>query len=199
MRFQTARVKSESGASIDDTYVQLVQVLKRELRIPIAVKIGPFFSSLPHLADAMVRAGADGLVLFNRYLAPDIDLEDMRFIPALELSTPDELRLALRWIAILRDNVQISLAATGGIHSAHDVVKSLLVGANAVACASALLSRGAGVLTELRDGLESWMREHDYANLEQLRGSMSMKKCPNPEGLIRANYMKALTSYTPSV
>lgn len=183
--------------SLDDQYVQLVSAIKKELSIPMAVKIGPYFSSLPHLADRLVKSGADGLVLFNRYLAPDIDLAGMRFEPALELSSPAELRIALRWIAILRDNLAISLAATGGVHRAEDVVKAVLVGANVVACASVLLSQGPQILCELRQGLEQWMQEHEYASLGQLVGSMSMHKCPNPEGLMRANYMRALTSYTP--
>jgi dihydroorotate dehydrogenase (fumarate) len=197
--YHVVKDRSLTSTMVDEHYVQLVQAIKRQLRIPVTVKIGPYFSSLPHFADRLVRGGADGLVLFNRYLAPDIDLENMRFVPALELSTPDELRLALRWIAILRDNVDISLAATGGVHRTDDVVKALLVGANAVECASALLQRGPQVLTEFRDGLDQWMQEHDYKSLKQLQGSMSMQKCPNPEGLMRANYMRALTSYTSSV
>ena len=197
--YHVVKDRSLSSTKVDEHYVQLVQAIKRELSIPIAVKIGPYFSSLPQLADSLARGGADGLVLFNRYLAPDIDLENMRFVPALELSTPDELRLALRWIAILRDNLDISLAATGGVHRTEDVVKALLVGANVVACASALLSRGPQVLTEFRDGLDQWMQDHDYKSLEQLQGSMSIQKCPNPDGLLRANYMRALTSYTSSV
>jgi dihydroorotate dehydrogenase (fumarate) len=197
--YQVVKDRSLTSDMVDRHYVELVQAIKREIKIPIAVKIGPYFSSLPHLAENLARGGADGLVLFNRYLAPDIDLETMQFVPALELSTPDELRLALRWIAILRDSLSISLAATGGAHSTKDVIKAQLVGANVVECASALLLRGPQVLTELRDGLGQWMQEHQYKSLQQLQGSMSMQKCPNPDGLMRANYMRALTSYTPSV
>ncbi|MEZ6133474.1 MAG: dihydroorotate dehydrogenase-like protein [Pirellulaceae bacterium] len=197
--YQVVQDQSRTSAAIDEHYVQLVQAIKREIKIPIAVKIGPYFSSLPNLAGNLARSGADGLVLFNRYLAPDIDLDNMRFAPALELSTPDELRLAIRWIAILRDGLDISLAATGGIHSSTDVVKALLVGADAIACASAVLSRGPQVLGEFREGLQQWMQEHDYKSLRQLCGSMSMLKCPNPEGLMRANYIQALTAYTPSL
>ncbi len=196
--YRVAHDFGTGSSAFEDQYAKLVHAIKKELSIPIAVKIGPYFSSLPHLADNLVKSGADGLVLFNRYLAPDIDLENMRFEPALELSTPAELRLALRWIAILRDKLNISLAATGGVHSVEDVVKSLLVGANVVACASVLLTKGPRFLSELRQGLEGWMREHEITSLSQLVGSMSMQKCPNPEGLLRANYMRALTSYTTS-
>ncbi len=195
--YQVPTSKQQSASKVAAGYVELVQALKRELSIPISVKLGPFFSSLPELADQLVQAGADGMVLFNRYLAPDIDLKSMRFVPALDLSVPQELRLALRWIAILRDQVPISLVATGGVHSASDVVKALLVGANAVACSSALIQRGPQVVDELLAGLSAWMFENEYQSVRQLQGSMSMEHCPNPEGLKRVNYMRALTSYTP--
>lgn len=189
----------DDSSNVDQGYVRLVRSIKREIKIPIAVKVGPYFSSLPHIANELVQAGATGLVLFNRYLAPDIDLESLSFSPALELSTPSELRVALRWIAILRDQIDASLAATGGVHTTEDVVKAMLVGADVVACASALLGRGIEVLRELNQGLTQWMQDREYAAVKQLKGSMSSKNCPNPEGLRRANYMRALTSYTPSV
>lgn len=188
-----------SSAAIDEQIVQLVARVQRELKIPVAVKLGPFVSSLPALARALAEQGIGGLVLFNRFLSPDVDLEQMRFVPALELSTSAELRLALRWIAILRDHVQCSLAANGGVHTFNDVIKALAVGANAVACASTLLKQGPTALCDLRSGLESWLQAHEYTSVEQLIGSLSMEKCPNPEGLLRANYMRALTSYTPSL
>lgn len=197
--YQVPADAKQNSAQMDEHYVQLVSAIGRELKIPIAVKIGPFFSALPFLAQALQQAGASGLVLFNRYLAPDIDLEQLKFTPALELSSPAELRLALRWIAILRDNLHISLAANGGVHAANDAIKALLVGANVVACASTLLTHGPHVLSDMRSGIEHWLHEHQYSSLAQLIGSMSLGKCPNPEGLKRANYMRALTSYTPSV
>jgi dihydroorotate dehydrogenase (fumarate) len=197
--YQVPTDSALNSTQIDEHYVQLVSAIGHELKIPIAVKIGPFFSSLPCLAQALEQAGASGLVLFNRYLAPDIDLQQLKFVPALELSSPSELRLALRWIAILRDNLHISLAANGGVHTATDAIKALLVGANVVACASTLLTHGPQVLSEMRSDIEHWLQEHQYSSLTQLIGSMSLAKCPNPEGLKRTNYMRALTSYTPSV
>ncbi len=185
--------------AVEEGYLKLVRMVREHIKLPIAVKIGPYFSSLPHFAQELEALHVDGLVLFNRYLAPDLDLDLLEYVPALELSTPDELRLALRWIAILRDQVKMSLAATGGVHSPEDVVKSLAAGANVVACASVLLSRGPQMLGELKQGLEQWLHDHEYTSVQQLHGSMSYKHCPNPEGLQRANYMRALTSYTPSV
>lgn len=197
--YQVPSDRKIDAVAVEHQYVQLVEAIKREIKIPIAVKIGPYFTSLPSFVEKMASAGADGLVMFNRYLAPDIDLENLKFSPALKLSTPDELRIALRWIAIVRDQLRISLAATGGAHNTEDVVKALLVGADVVACASVLLTRGPQVITELNQGLSRWLQEREYVSLSQLKGSMSMQKCPNPEGLKRANYMRALTSFTPSI
>ncbi len=184
--------------AIEQEIVKIVRVVRDGVRLPLAVKLGPSYAALPNLAQQLAAAGAQGIVLFNRYLAPDIDLETRTYKPALELSSPSELRTALRWIAILRDQVELSLAATGGVHSSQDVVKAMLAGADVVACASALLSHGCEVLSEFREGLITWLTKHDYASLTQMRGSMSMKNCPNPDGLKRSNYMRALTSYTPT-
>ncbi len=189
----------QSSEDVESTYCGLVAALKQELTIPLAVKIGPYFSSIPSLAKALIRAGADGLVLFNRYLAPDIDLTTLEFKPALELSQPAELRLALRWIAILRDQITASLAATGGVHQVEDVVKALMVGADVTMLASSLLQRGIGHLRNLKSELLSWLETHEYQSVQQLQGSMSFKNCINPEGLLRANYMRALTSYTKDI
>ncbi len=185
-----------SSSEVDREYVQLVRSIKQEINIPVTIKIGPYFSSLPYLAKELELAGADGLVLFNRYLAPDIDLEARRFTPALELSTAAELRVALRWLAILRDQIKFSLAATGGVHAGTDVVKAMMVGADVVSIASVLLEHGNGMIPQLLQELTHWMHEHDYESVNQLRGCMSKQHCPNPEGLQRANYMRALTSYT---
>lgn len=187
---------SQSAMDIEKQYCQLVSSIKERLTIPLAVKIGPYFSSIPNFAKSLVNAGADGLVLFNRYLAPDIDLDSLEFSPALELSQPSELRLALRWIAILRDQVPVSLAATGGVHTVEDAIKALLVGADITMVASALLQRGVGQLSTIKAGMLRWLTEHEYESVEQLKGSMSFQNCQNPDGLTRANYMRALTSYT---
>lgn len=184
-----------SAGEADRQLVSIVSSLRQGIKLPIAVKLGPYYSALAHLAKELTAAGANGLVLFNRYLAPDIDLDSLEYVPALELSTPAELRTALRWIAILRDQVDISLAATGGVHSVDDVVKALLAGADVVACASVLLSKGPTYLQELVDGLTHWLTAQEYVSVGQLLGSMSQSKCPNPDSLKRANYMRALTSY----
>ncbi len=187
---------SESAADIERGYCDLVASVRTKVTIPLAIKIGPYFSALPNLTKNLVHAGADGLVLFNRYLAPDIDLEKLSFDPTLQLSTSEDLRVAIRWIAILRDQFKGSIAATGGIHSGLDAAKVLLVGADALLIASALLSRGTAHLTQIRKELVQWMTDHEYRSIEQLKGSMSLQNCPNPQELWRANYMKALTSFT---
>jgi dihydroorotate dehydrogenase (fumarate) len=187
------------GHDLEASYGEVVAGLKHHLSIPLAVKIGPYFSSIPAIAKQLIEAGADGLVLFNRYLAPDIDLETLEFKPALELSQPHELRLALRWIAILHDQVEVSLAATGGVHQVDDVVKALMAGADVTMIASALLQRGRGVICSLKSELSTWMANHDYPSVEQIKGCMSYQNCINPDGLLRANYMRALTSYTTQV
>lgn len=184
------------SSDVERHYRDLILSVREQLRIPLAVKIGPYFSSTAAVAHGLVESGASGLVLFNRFLSPDIDLETLEFSSALKLSDPEELRLALRWIAILRDNCVASLAATGGVHSGLDAVKALLVGADAVMMASTLLKNGIDHLQTMMSELTGWMEENGYFSVEQLKGSMSLKNCPNPEGLKRANYMKALTSYT---
>ena len=186
------------SAEVEQTYLEIVQVVKQNVGLPVAVKVGPYFSSIPSVAKRLAEAGADGLVLFNRYLAPDIDLEQLRFVPALQLSDPSELRLALRWIAILRDQLTISLAATGGVHQSSDIIKSLLVGANVVAVASKVIEQGPECITQWLPQLESWMDDKGYESVTQMCGSLSHGNCPNPEGLARANYMRALISYTPA-
>jgi len=185
-----------TSAEIEQRYVDLVKAVKEPLSIPLAVKIGPFFSGLPHLATRLVAAGADGLVLFNRYLEPDIDLEELKFNPSLLLSTRDELRLPLRWIAVLRDQITASLAATSGVHYTEDVIKALLVGADATMMASVLLQRGVGHIGQILQELTSWLEENEYESIEQLKGSMSRIRCDDPSALERANYTKALVSYT---
>jgi dihydroorotate dehydrogenase (fumarate) len=185
-----------SSSDVERHYRDLVTAVREELRIPLAVKLGPHFSSPATFGNDLIQSGAAGLVLFNRYLSPDIDLETLEFVPALELSQPDELRTALRWIAILRDRCSASLAATGGVHSGLDAAKALLVGADAVMIASTLLKNGIDHLGVMIGQLSDWIVENEYESAEQLKGSMSLENCGNPEGLKRANYMKALTSYT---
>ena len=191
------------AASIDDTsaevearYVELVDSVTRQVSIPVAVKVAPYFSAMANMAARLAKAGARGLVLFNRFLQPDIVLEELEVAPHLVLSTSDELRLALRWIAILRGRVDVSLAATGGAHTPDDVLKLLLAGADCVMLASSLLTKGPNHVGTLVRGIEAWMREREYASVAQLKGSLSQESCPDPDAFERANYMKALKSYT---
>ena len=188
-----------SSADVEDRYLELVAAVNESLTIPLALKIGPHFSSLPHFARRAVEAGAAGLVLFNRFLEPDIDLETLQFKPSLILSTRDELRLPLRWIAILRDQIPVSLAASSGVHHTEDVVKALLAGADITMMASVLLQRGPKCVAQLLRELEHWLEENEYTSVEQVKGSMSRIHCSDPSQLERANYMKALISYTTKV
>jgi dihydroorotate dehydrogenase (fumarate) len=186
----------DTGADVEQRYVDLVESVTRQVGIPVAVKVAPYFSAMANMAAKLTKAGASGLVLFNRFLQPDIDLEELEVSPRLVLSTSDELRLALRWIAILRGRVDVSLAATGGAHTPQDVLKLLLAGADCVMLASSLLAKGPGHVGALVRGVQGWMTEHEYTSVAQLKGSLSQESCPDPAAFERANYMKALQSYT---
>jgi len=180
---------------VEQRHLEVVAEVRRTIAIPLAVKIGPYFSAPAGMAARLRRAGADGLVLFNRFYQPDIDLADLEVRPGIHLSTPDELLLRLRWIAILHGRLPLSLAATGGVHGHEDVLKALLVGADAAMLCSALLRRGIGHLAAVRADLVRWMEEREYASVEQLKGSMSQRSCHDPTAFERASYMKALTGY----
>ena len=184
-----------SGRTVEDRVVELVESVREAVRIPLAVKLGPFYSSMPEMARRVVEAGADGLVLFNRFYQPDFDLETLEVVPRLVLSSSDELRLPLRWIAILHGQVECSLAATTGVHTAEDAVKVILAGANVAMLTSALLLHGPEHLATVETDLVRWMSEHEYESVEQLRGSMSQRAVPDPEAFERANYLRMLTSY----
>ncbi len=186
-----------SAADVEERTLALVAQVREAVSIPLAVKVGPFYSAFAHMARRLSEAGADGLVLFNRFLQPDIDLETLEVAPWLPLSSPVELRLPLRWIAILRGRVDVDLAATTGVHDWQGALKLLLAGADAVLLASALLRRGTVVVPELLDGIEAWMVEREYESLRQLQGSLSQASCPDPAAFERGNYMRALTSYAP--
>ena len=185
-----------SAADIEQKYLELVAEIKKGIDIPLAVKLSPFFSSLPNFAKMLKDAGADGLVLFNRFYQPDFDLEELEVSPNLHLSTSEELRLPLRWIAILKDKVDIDLALTSGVHTAEDMVKGLLAGANAVMSASALLKHGPMYAKVLLDDFEAWMVEKEYDSVAQMQGSMAQGKVADPDAFERANYMKELLSYS---
>lgn len=187
-----------SSADVEQQYVDLVAAVRQVVEIPLAVKIGPYFSAPLHLANRLAAAGADGLVVFNRYLQPDVNLETLQVTPQLALSTPLEQRLPLQWIGIMYGNVKASLAHTTGVHSADGVIKSLLVGADVAMMTSALLMCGADYVKRVIGGVEQWLEEHDYVSVEQMKGSLSRINCPDPKSYERMNYMRALTSYTQS-
>ena len=186
----------DTSADVEQRYVELVGSVTRQVSIPVAVKVAPYFSAMANMAARLTKAGARGLVLFNRFLQPDILLDELEVAPHLVLSTSDELRLALRWIAILRGRVDASLAATGGAHTPEDVLKLLLAGADCVMLASSLLTRGPNHIGALVKGIEAWMSEREYTSVAQMKGSLSQQSCPDPDAFERANYMKALKSYT---
>ena len=186
----------DNSESVEARYVELVKSVAGQVKIPVAVKVAPYFSAMANMAGRLARAGASGLVLFNRFLQPDIELEDLQVAPHLVLSTSDELRLALRWIAILRGRVPTSFAATGGAHTPDDVLKLLLAGADCVMIASSLLKKGPAHVGALVRGVEAWLTERGYDSVEQMKGSLSQQACPDPDAFERANYMKALKTYT---
>jgi dihydroorotate dehydrogenase (fumarate) len=184
-----------ASRDVEQRHLEVVAEVRRAIAIPLAVKIGPYFSAPAGMAARLGKAGADGLVLFNRFYQPDIDLADLEVRPHIHLSTPDELLLRLRWIAILHGRLPLSLAATGGVHGHEDVLKALLVGADVTMLCSALLRRGIGHLASVRADLVRWMEEREYASVEQLKGSMSQRSCHDPTAFERSSYMKALTGY----
>jgi dihydroorotate dehydrogenase (fumarate) len=185
------------GPEVERRYVELVAEVRQSVRIPLAVKIGSQFSSIPNIAFRLMTVGADGLVLFNRFLEPEVDLDALQIVPDLVLSQRHEVRLPLRWIAILRDQLAGSLAASSGIHDTTNVIRALLVGADVTMMTTGLLKHRATCIRPMLDALTNWLEEREYESVEQLKGSMSRANCPNPSMLERANYMKALATYTP--
>lgn len=183
------------GRDIEERYLEVVRQLRGSIKLPVAVKIGHFFSAIGDMACRFVEAGANGLVLFNRFYQPDIDLEALEVRPSVALSTSYELRLRLRWIAILYGRIECSLAATGGVHTHEDALKSLMAGADVAMLCSALLRHGIGHMQTVRAAMVRWMEEHEYASVAQMKGSMSQRACPDPTAFERASYMKALTGY----
>jgi dihydroorotate dehydrogenase (fumarate) len=185
----------EAPADIEKRYVDILQSVKSRVHLPVAVKLGPFFSAFANMAKRLQAAGADGLVLFNRFYQPDIDLEDLSLEPSVLLSTPQAMRLPLRWIAILRNQIDASLAATSGVHSGQDVIKMILVGADVTQMASALLMHGPGHVEDVLTYVRAWMEEREYDSVTQMKGSMSSAHVPDPGEYERANYMRVLRSF----
>ncbi|HEX3555354.1 MAG TPA: dihydroorotate dehydrogenase-like protein [Thermoanaerobaculia bacterium] len=178
----------ESGEAIEQRTLAMVRAVRESAGVPVAVKLSPFYTSLAHFARQLDQEGADGLVLFNRFYQPDLDLEELDVQRTLRLSDASELPLRLRWLAILSGRVEASLLASGGIHGALDVLKTLMAGAHAVQMVSALLKRGPEYLSLVRDDMARWMAEHGYESVESLRGTLSLARCPDPAGYERANY-----------
>jgi dihydroorotate dehydrogenase (fumarate) len=178
-------------------YLELLRDVKAAVSIPVAIKLSPYFSSIANMANRLTEAGADGLVLFNRFYQPDLDLDNLQVAPNLKLSSSVEMRLPLRWIAILYGRISADLALTTGVHTITDVVKGLAAGAAVTMMASELLKHGIGRLKVLRAGLEAWLIEQEYESVAQLQGSLSQINCAEPAAFERANYMRVLSSYAP--
>ncbi len=184
-----------SSAKIEKNYLEIVKAVKEMISIPVAVKLSPFFTNFANMALRFDDAGADGLVLFNRFYQPDIDLESLEVKPNLLLSTPMAMRLPLRWIAILHGKIKASLAATSGIHRATDALKMLMAGADVTMLCSALMRHGISHLKTVEDGMIEWMAAHEYESVKQLKGSLSQKNCPAPTEFERAQYMRAISNH----
>jgi dihydroorotate dehydrogenase (fumarate) len=184
-----------SGAAVEQRYLDVLKAVKATVTIPVAMKLSPYFSSMAHMAMQLDAAGADGLVMFNRFYQPDLDIEQLEVVPNVTLSTSQAIRLPLRWVAVLFGRVKASLAATSGVHSAQDVVKLLMAGADVTQLCSSLLLHGPGRIAEILQELDRWLLEHEYTSVKQMRGSMSQKSVADPSAFERANYMKALNRF----
>ncbi len=184
-----------TGQEVEDRYLEVLMAVKQAIKIPVAMKLSPFFSSMANMAFRLDTAGANGLVLFNRFYQPDLDLETLEVVPGVVLSTPMAMRLPLRWIAILHGKVKAGLAATSGIHTAQDVIKMMMAGADVTMMCSALLKHGPQHITSVLTEIRQWMLEHEYVSVSQMKGSMSQKSVADPAAFERANYMKALNQY----
>jgi len=193
--YQVATDLEEDARTLEDRSIQMVEAVRSGVRIPVAVKLSPFYTALAHFTRRLDDAGADGLVLFNRFYQPDIDTEELQVRRTLHLSTSSELPLRLRWLAILSGKLRSSLAVSGGVHSVDDVVQAVMSGAHAVQVVSALLKLGPSYLADLRQRLAVWLEEHEYHSLRQMQGSMNLEACPDPRVYERANYMLTLQGW----
>jgi dihydroorotate dehydrogenase (fumarate) len=193
--YHVATDPKETGADVERRLIEVVRLVKAAVTIPVAVKLSPFFSSLPHLAQQLDGLGVDGLVLFNRFYQPDIDPEALEAVPRLSLSTSNDLLLRVRALATLSGRVKASLAATGGVHTSLDALKAVMAGAHAVQMVAALLQHGPQHLQVVREELARWLQDHEYASLRQAQGSMSLEHCPDPEAFERGNYMRVLQTW----
>jgi dihydroorotate dehydrogenase (fumarate) len=186
-----------TGAQVEQTYIDILRAVKSEVNIPVAIKLSPFFSNMANMAKRLTEAGADGLVLFNRFYQPDINLETLEVEPNILLSTPQAMRLPMRWIAILYGRVNASLAATSGIHKAADVLKMLMAGSSITMLCSVLLRHGIEHIRIIEQEMLAWMEANEYESVRQMQGSMSQIKCPDPTAFERAQYMRSIQTYRP--
>jgi dihydroorotate dehydrogenase (fumarate) len=193
--YYVANDASESGRRIERRFILALRRVKRNVCIPVSVKLTPFHTSMAHFARDLEAEGADGLVLLHRFYEADLDIENLEPVSRLHLSDSRELLLRLRWLAIISANVTCSLAASGGLHSVEDAVKAIMTGADCVQLCSALQKNGVGHVTTLRDGLAAWLEQHEYESVRQMRGSMNYKRIPDPKALSRAHYMHLLSSW----
>ncbi|NOT84655.1 MAG: dihydroorotate dehydrogenase-like protein [Methylococcaceae bacterium] len=194
--YQVAANIEESSETVENRYLEILQALKQQVSIPITIKLSSQFSSPLHFAKRLEMAGASGIAIFNRFYQPDIDLETLEVLPKLELSTSAEALLRIRWTALLYGRVKLSLAVTGGFHTAPDVLKALLAGADVVHLCSVILKEGAGHLTNILDELALWLDEHEYESIQQLKGSVSQQHAIDPSAYERANYVQVLDNYS---
>lgn len=194
--YHLAANSEESGDAVENRYIEILQAIKAQVSLPITLKLSSQFSSPVHFAKRLEAAGADGIVLFNRFYQPDIDLETLQVVPKLELSSSAEALLRIRWLAVMYGRVNLSLAATGGFHQAEDVLKALLAGADVVHLCSVLLECGIGSLSKILQDLQHWLVEHEYESISQLKGSVSQQHAIDPSAYQRANYVQVLDSYS---
>jgi dihydroorotate dehydrogenase (fumarate) len=188
----------ETAEDIEGRVIEVVRTVKAAVSIPLAVKLSPFYSAMANLATVLVREGADGLVLFNRFFQPELVADDLEVVPQLRLTDASELPLRVQWVAVLRGTLGASLAVSGGVHDAAGAVQAILAGADAIQMVSALLQRGTKQLTVTRNGLARWLEEHEYDSLSQAKGVLSTAKCPDPAAYARGNYLKTLQSWRPT-
>ncbi len=186
-----------TSAQVEAQYVQLVKDVRASVNLPLAVKLSPYFSAMANMAKQLEQAGANGLVLFNRFYQPDFDLEALEIVPSLQLSRPYELLLRLHWVAILYGKVNADLAVTGGVHTSYDVLKAMMAGAKVAMMTSAILMHGIGHIQAVLQEMMAWMQEHEYESVRQMQGSMSQKSVKDPNSFLRANYLRVLSSYAP--
>ena len=186
---------TETGEKVEQRTIDILKAVKQAVSIPVAIKLSPFFSSMANMAKRLDDAGADGMVLFNRFYQPDIDVESLEVEPTLKLSDSSELNLRLRWLAVVSGHVRASLAVSGGVHNHIDAVKAIMTGAHAIQVVSGILQQGPDVIRRIREGMTQWLEEHEYDSLEQMRGSMNLLRCPDASMFERANYIRILQGY----